>query len=416
MPRTIIRSDDATVRGLAAAIMGLADSTELSSYAIEMLTDEGTTALKSVPINMTSPWHRVDLEAGVTLQVKDLAQIALTYRWTGGGLLSGFPFEDSKKAKEYFDTIKDEHAIPSEWVFRFRRASLWQVDRGEIRSRLLKLDEPTKGIAAAAVSAFLPGELADEDVVGALKASDAGILRRYLEGKWRMAGMTLAGGPNSKHQWKTRREILRLAPKVFTKADAQWIHDAGFGLDGDFDLHYIVAAATLDPSKGVQQLMDGIGLARDQGVRCAMLAALWSVGGEPQISYIKDRYFAEKKPEYNAGGLQEDLIERLAKDDGEKAAPLLRALVLDKRFTTLGWAATRAFAKNAELLLGEETKEVKRYLGVEHRMGVYDFEHRPEERDKYLVDTKHVLMQTEAFQRYLQGEVLKRSGDDDDAK
>jgi hypothetical protein len=49
-------------------------------------------------------------------------------------------------------------------------------------------------------------------------------------------------------------------------------------------------------------------------------------------------------------------------------------------------------------------------------MGVYDFEHRPEQRDKYLVDTKHVLMQTEAFQRYLQGEVLKRSGGDDDAK
>ena len=42
-------------------------------------------------------------------------------------------------------------------------------------------------------------------------------------------------------------------------------------------------------------------------------------------------------------------------------------------------------------------------------MGIHAFEHRPEQRDKYLVDTKHVLMQTEAFQIYLQEEVLKRS-------
>jgi hypothetical protein len=32
------------------------------------------------------------------------------------------------------------------------------------------------------------------------------------------------------------------------------------------------------------------------------------------------------------------------------------------------------------------------------------------------VDTKHVLMQTEAFQIYLQGAVLKQRGGDSDAK
>ncbi len=81
----------------------------------------------------------------------------------------------------------------------------------------------------------------------------------------------------------------------------------------------------------------------DQLTRCYLLEALWSVGGEPQLSYVKDRYFADKKPKYNAGGLQENLIELVGQEEGTKADQLLKALVLDRRFTTLGWAATRAF-------------------------------------------------------------------------
>jgi hypothetical protein len=160
-----------------------------------------------------------------------------------------------------------------------------------------------------------------------------------------------------------------MAPRIFKKGDAQWLYDASC----------LLPAAKLDPERGIGWLKKA--MEKPYASRCLLLDALWSIAGEEQLPYIKDRYFEDAR---DSRTIQRHFVKELCRTQGEKAAPLLKALILDRRFTTLEWP-------------------------VEHRMGEQRFMDHPQERDKYLVDTKHVLMQTEAFQTYLQEEVLKRS-------
>lgn len=408
----VFHDEDSRCRSLAAVTFGLAESAKYVTRVAKLLDDDAVgIPLGDAFLSTGSPTPGT---------VGDVARRVLATRLGLRGLgdvAYGDPIlTDSKAFLRYWRVAETPTALPSEWVFRMKTRRRRGRDIDDVKRALCENKSVEKWLVVPIVATFVEDAFTDDEVLRVLRSCpDRSMLKRLLDGSWRAAWMTLSGGPNSKTQSHLRLRLLRLAPKLFSRDDAVWIRAAAVK-DESMAAHYIVAAARLDPPKGVDWLRDAIEKDTRQHNRCILLQALWSVGGEQQLSYIKDRYFAEKKPEYNAGGLQENLVERLGEEEGAKAAPLLKALVMDKRFTTLGWAATRAFAKNAELLLGEKTKEVKRYLGVEHRMGVYDFEHRPEERDKYLVDTKHVLMQTEAFQRYLQGEVLKRSGDDDDAK
>lgn len=414
LPEDLLHVKDPSQRGLAALVFGLSNSPKKIAVAVKCLNDDTVTAIASLPYTTQMYGSIPRKEDRKNLTVGVLARMALRYRLVGFGLQAGHPFTSNKDAAQYWENIDDIETLPSEWVYRFRRARGWGKDVVTTKKELLERVRPAHvGILVASVRAFVPSVYTDEEVTQVLaRSGDRKLLRGILEQTLRRPGISLKYGPNSTHQRKVRQVLLRVAPKVFAKEDAQWVYDATDPKEW-VSVYYIIAAAELDPEKGVDWLKEAIKKDGDQLRRCKLLEALWSVGGESQISYIKDRYFADSKPKYNAGGLQENLIERFGKNGGEKAAPLLKALVLDRRFTTLGWAAMRAFAKNAAVILGEETKEVKRYLGVKHRMGVYDFEQQPKGRDKYLVDTKHVLMQTEAFQIYLQGEVLKRSQKDD---
>ena len=415
LPESLLDARDATKRGLVAFVFGMSDSSTKMMAAFKLVADTEATKIAGLPYGTLMYGTPAHEEETVSLTVGGMVRLAMKYRLVGPNLLAADPFQSDAEAVRYWQSVQEPRALPSEWVFRARRAIAWGTDIGGMKQALITDVPPSDaGLVAAAVSAFVPSVYTDTEVIELLKKTDHVTLRRFLEGTLRRPGVTLKQGPNSTTQMEVREVVLRMLHQILKKDDAQWVYDAA-GKD-DLSSRYIVAAARLDPPKGVDWLRDAIEKDTDQLNRCILLQALWSVGGDAQLLFIKDRYFAEKKPEYNAGGLQENLIERLAKEEGAKAAPLLKALVLDRRFTTLGWAATRAFAKNAALILGEETKEVKRYLGVEHRMGVYDFEHRPEQREKYLVDTKHVLMQTEAFQIYLQGEVLKQREGDSDAK
>ena len=203
--------------------------------------------------------------------------------------------------------------------------------------------------------------------------------------------------------------ILRAAPRVLKKEDAQWVHNAADPEEW-ISCYYVIAAARLDPGRGPDWLKQAAMAERDQHRRCELLAALWAIGGQRQTTWVAEQYYLASKPEYNAGGLQEDLIRRVGAAESRAAAPLLATIIRDKRFRLLGWSATRALAQHADKILGQETAEVKRYLRVRHRMGRYEYEMRPELREDFPVDTKHVQMQTKAFQEYLQAEVKRRQG------
>jgi hypothetical protein len=221
--------------------------------------------------------------------------------------------------------------------------------------------------------------------------------------------MTFPHGPNSKGQGELRRVVLRLAPKLLKEKDAAWLHKAA-GRPSFLRAHYVIAAAQLDRTMAPQWLKEAIRTERDQEYRCSLLLTLWSVSGDKELRYVVETYYRDGEPSYNAGGLQEDFVKRLGNTHGKKAAGVLKALVLDPRFRALCWPATRAYARHAGLLVSGKTPEVKRYLRVNHRMGPHDFEQRPERRGEYPVDTKHVLMQTEAFQKFFQAEVRKSQG------
>lgn len=409
LPLQSASAKDPTVRGLAGLIFGLSDDPTQVAAAVDLLKDGTVTGLRAVPMTTVFYGRKPDWDSGIKLTVSDLARRSLTYRWVGGGFFSGFPF-DAAKAKEadaFFKAMRAEKGNPGEWVYRYRLAVKWGLNRDSLKKDLMEHESPIRGIAAAAVAAFVHDQLTEEEVVLALDNADKTKLKEFLRNKWRMATMTLRHGPYSKHQMEVRRVLLSVATNVFAKKDAQWVYNAADPKEW-IDVYYIIAAAKLDPKKGVAWLKKAIEKDSGQGRRCNLLEALWQIGGEGQLAYIRDRYFAEMKPAYNAGGLQENLVERLGKSEGAKAVPLLTALIRDKRFRSLSWAPTRAFAKYAELVLGKQTAEVKRYLRVQHRMGRYKFEQWPNLRKEYPVDTKHVLMQTKAFQEYLQAELTKR--------
>lgn len=395
-------------RGLAAALVIWGGNSSVLRKIGPLLDDESKTIPTAQPfatVQFASTFQMPLVIKAIPQSVRSYTRALLAQRFG-----RSMPFFGPVWSRKVFDKYLAEAGtiteLPSEWVFRFRLAKEWKRDLKALRRELSQLKMPARGICTASVAAFVKDVYTDNEVADTIAGIDKKTLRALLEGKWTLPGMSLRSGPNAPDQMDLRKIILRVAPKVLAKEDAQWVYDAA---KWPLSSRYVIAAAKLHPENGVGWLKKAILKNRDQFYRCEMLEAIWVVGGKSQMSYIKDRYFADSKPEFSFGGLQQDLIERLGKNEGAKAAALLKALVLDRRFTTLGWAATLAFARNATIILGEQTKEAKRYLGVQHQMGIFDFERHPEKREKYLVDTKHVLMQTDAFQIYLQGEVLKRS-------
>jgi hypothetical protein len=87
---------------------------------------------------------------------------------------------------------------------------------------------------------------------------------------------------------------------------------------------------------------------------------------------------------------------------------MLAALVRDKRFGTLGWGVTRAFARNCQVFLGRSPLEAADYLAMQHPLREYDFESHPELRSKFPKQTQEVLRQTAIFQKFLVAQVGDR--------
>ncbi len=418
---SLLESDDMKRKALAILVFAHADRVDGMPVLANLLGDHERTLSRpsygSLGIRNDQP---------IDTTVHDLVR-SLLYRRLGLNVME--PVIEEGRFLEYWNSVPKPELLASEWVFRFNKAQVanWKKPLEPIKKELAaKTSGAQRAILIATIQAHVPARWShlpkvytEAEVLDSLKNDiDKTTIRKFLNGDWNLPGSTLKSGPNSKIPWETRAVVLRHAPQLLEKEDAQWIYELGHEKDW-IRIDHLIAAAQLNPQKGVEWLKKDIEISNKtyyQSRRCILMDALWSLGGESQIPYIKDRYFEDSKPEYNSGGLQEDLIIKLGKNGGKLAAPLLKALVLDKRFASLGWAATRAFATNAAIILGEETKEVMRYLTVEHRMGVGSFEQRPQDRDKYLVDTTHVLMQTEAFQIYLQSEVLKRSQETNDTK
>ena len=400
-----IKKADARMLGVIAFAAGMSDD---FATALPILLDLVTNKAKTIPqkrmyaVPSLPPYPEEQT-------VRDAVKRVLRNRGLGLGVRD---VEDAALLRQYGDFVKLPEGRAREWRFRFRKERIKGGIVGDVKERLQDEPQPTKGLAVVAIAAYRPSAYSDAAITEAVKGMDGKVLRSLVAGKWFWDG---ASRYMNAPPWSgMTNTIVERALPAFTVEDAEWLRQPR-AKPGCIRLDYLIAAAKLDPARGAGWLRASVGTGRgsfDSSDRARLLAALWAVGGEPEVAYIVDCYFAEL--EYRGGGLQEGLIRDVAKNPGRNAAPLLKALILDRRFLTLSWAATRAFAENAAIVLGEETREVKRYLDVQHRMGRYDFERWPERREKYLVDTKHVLMQTEAFQMYLQGEVLKRSQTSDE--
>lgn len=314
------------------------------------------------------------------------------------------PVLSSEKAfNRYLKSSMRLNELPSEWVFRFRKLHAWKMDSTAAVKKLRTLQPEVSGIVAANLMAFVPEAIDNPVATKIMLSTPSKQAKEFLQNKWRLAGMSLMHGPNSKDQMDARRVLLRYASQLLASTDAQWLYDATDRKEWVYP-YYIVAASKLDPAKGVGWLKKEISSEQNRMNQCLMLEALWSISGEKEQRYIVDHFYEASKPVYSPG-LQIDLIRKLAKTEDKKALPLLRAIILDKRFSTLGWGATRALAQQAKLILGQETKESKRYLRVQHALGVSTYESDPKRRSNYMVDTKHVEMQTKSFKGYLQAAV-----------
>jgi hypothetical protein len=307
----------------------------------------------------------------------------------------------SKAFRAYWSSIPNAEELPSEWVFAFRKAIAWHRSVKDVKVSLSKLESPARPIIEAIVYLQMPNDhvYAEQDVVKELAGVDPKILRGLMDGSWRLPGMTLPTGPNSKDQQELKAFVLANSPQFFKTEDAQWLYDMAMSGGMPFS-DYVIGAAQVDPSKGFDWLKMAAEKEGLQNQRTRLLLAVWQTQGANSIKYLTDRYYDESKPEYNIGGLQEEFIQKLSLR-GKASVPLLVAIIRDKRFMRLGWTATRMFAEHAELLFGEKPRQAKNYLSVDHPLGVYDYERRPAMREKFPSETKRVVVATKEFQEFL---------------
>jgi hypothetical protein len=244
----------------------------------------------------------------------------------------------------------------------------------------------------------------EEEIIASLAQLEPEILKGLVNGSWRLPGMDLPSGPNS---WESlellKGFLLTHASQFFTEQDAIWMKSLADPKRLDYS-GYIMGAAQLNPKEGVTWLKVAIEQEGLQDQRTRLLFAL-SQTEDIDTHYILDKYYKEKIPEYNAGGLQEEFIKRLADKGDARSKATLAALIRDERFVGLGWVATRTFAEHIPLLLGVMPPEAKKYLALKHPLGYYGFEQRPALRKNYPTETNAILIASQEFQQFLQKKV-----------
>lgn len=407
LPESLLSSSDADSRGLAAAIIFLGGQRDLLLKHIKLLEDNKQTTMTAYGWERILRRHKAKEELWT---VSALAATSLRAR----GVASDGPLDIS--AVKAFLKASEKKAVPYEWKMRAERYQQWGVNIKRIKKEVAAQNGRNRAIALIVVtSEYYTKPFSIAEGAQWLK-QDLGneVVRSILEKKTELVS-SVTGRKKGKDLQKHRAALLYYAPALLTKTDAAWLHAAADENEW-VSPYYIIASARLDPVKGVNLLKKAISRSENQSGRCLMLYALWRITGAKEAVFIADSFFAETKPTYKMCELQAGLIDRILQKQGRHGVPLLRSLIMDKRFLTLSWSVTRAFAENAKLILGEETKEVKRYLSVKHEMGQRDFDRNPSEREKYPVDTKHVLMQTRAFQKYLQTAVSKLKETNDGQK
>lgn len=398
-----LKEQDPRRRGLAVLVFGLADSPKYLSKVAGLVEDEDVTISRAPPGAWPVPYSGKVPPWAEKQTVRDLVLIVFGYRFGSWH----HPCRSAKEFAKYWKAVPRPNELPSEWVFRFNKARGWNLPTKPLKDELTKVRPPDRAIVMTSVAAFVPEVYSEDALVATLRRDvPADALRGYLDGSWRLPGMTLISGPNSRDQRECRKLLLRILPRLLKPEDGQWVlalAKRGKALRTD----HVIAAARLDPLMGKGWLQAALRQEQDQFRRCRLLVALARIGGGDVLEFVVARYYRESKPEYSAGGLQEHFVREILNEASSTSKPLLERMILDGRFTSLSWAPTRAIAHGWRLFFTERPREVGRYLGVKHRMGTYDFEQRPKLRQEYPVDTKHVLMQTRAFQQFLQQRLRK---------
>lgn len=397
----LLESKNPRERGLAALALSFADDSGAIAKVAKLLDDDTPTVPRG--LLLCTPLTAGEQYPVRQQTIKQLVADALSTR-LGIADTESRLMVSAESFLAYWNSIKTPDLVASEWVFRFRKA----VVRGEpttaLKMRVDKIEAPARGLIIASVHARLSvaghAAYSDREVFEYLRKDlQTTGLRAFLEGKLRLPGMSLLSGPNAKDQAEVCKLILQGAPSLLDKPDAEWLLQ--MAAKEKLTAYCLMAAAKLNPQTSAATLEKALSVEPEQMLQTEMLLTLWEVRRDQALPVILTHFFKSAVPKYNTGGLQEDLVSRLAAK-GAEGKPLLMAIMRDERFVGLTWTTTRAFARHAESILGEQCPEAQDYLKLQHPLGEYAYERETGKRTEYPAETRKIQDATATFQRYLQ--------------
>lgn len=412
LPAELLKSADPNERALACLVFGYADKADRVAAVAGLLDDRTETVPYLFDTSTYQPGGRADLRK---FTVRLAASSVLHQRFDG--LPRGI---GAKEFLEWWSGIKDPDELPSEWCFRFQRASLRGQTAESVKERLAKVAPAARARIVAVLHSmgantdradFEPFRnlYSEEDVVAALReAFDARTMRTLLTEREPQGFPALEYGPNAIS--RLQFAIGRRADKFLSRGDAEWISKLAVRDDG-VSLEYLLAAIRLDPEKGRPWLEGALSKAADPGARVNLLFELLKIVQPKELlPLIADQFYKEQGSQFDPHPLhfQTEFLTRLTEDfDAPVSKPVMFFLVLDKRFPTVGWTATSAFAAKSELLLGRVPDEKKRFqhLQLIVRTRPERFDELPDERKKNPANAETVDKAVRTFQEFLVKEV-----------
>jgi hypothetical protein len=417
LPEGLLKSESAKERALAAVVFCLCDDPGRVGAAAQLLTDK-TPSLNAWVLRSTFPGGFPEQKP-----VHHFVREALALRLIGPKgpwfvTAAGWTGPDTSLG-EYWGRIKNPKELPSEWMFRLRKAKWAGEDYTRIKSELAKVGRPARAFIMAAVlnetRDWEDTPFAIHEVVEELRASlDRTELRAVINGTRKIPGMEFPYGPNMRDAAHIRGFILRYAPKLLSPEDAEWLTAlAKRSADDEEDVMrnaYAMGAARLDPKRADEVLRRTIEKETSGSARIPLLMELWDRStdrGPVLIAYLVDEFYGKGRKDENRGerrAFQVLFVSRFVREFGSGARSVLAGVIRDGRFVGLGWTVLRAFAQPAavEIVAGKNPAEAKSVHSVRHPLRPEEFDDAdPAARASRRRETDRVLEALTKFREYL---------------
>lgn len=412
LPAELLKSESAKERALAAIVFALADDPARVGAVARLMDDDATTFKEQIPPYVPGDEVRGRFEDRT---VGEYARVALGMRLWGphsewakwSSQLAG-----PKEFAAYWDRIERPDELPSEWMFRLRKAMWAGEDVSKFKEQVAKVRQPARAYIMASVlnetSRWHDAPFSEREVVEAFRTGvDAAALRELVDGTRKIPGMSFRLGPNADH---VPGFVLDHAGKLFTPADAEWLAALAAKAKADDPLraYYAIAAAKLDPAKADQVLRAALDKLTEDYDRIGVLLELWERCANRDRKFLAelvDFYYGKgrKKPD-DLHVFQAAFVTRFVREFGPEVRPLLAAVITDGRFAQVGWTAMRALARPApaEIVCGRNPGEAKLVLSVRHPLQPEQFDTvTAKQKGEHPRETERVNQTVAAYREFL---------------